>query len=96
MGISIFNEFMKKEIDICGTTKCLTKKGVEKLLIDEAKDFIRSSPNVVLVDITCRPCRNQYLFTYKLAGGKNGLCHKTVIYVSRYQITGYFKEVENS
>lgn len=95
MSSNVFNELLKKDFDICGITKRLTKKGVDNLFTIEAKDFIRSSPDVILVDATCRPAGNQYLFTYKLARGKNGVCHKTMTYISRYQMVAYFKEVEN-
>ena len=96
MSLNVFNELMKKDFDICGITKRFTKKGIENLFTVEAKDFIRSNPDVILIDATLRPAGDQYLFTYKLARGKNGLCHKTMTYVSRYQMLGYFKEVENS
>lgn len=96
MGSNVFNELLKKDFNICGITKRLTKKGVDNLLTVEAKDFIRSSPDVVLAAATLRPVGNQYLFTYKLSRGENGVCHKTMTYISRYQMVGYFKEVENS
>lgn len=96
MGSNVFNELLKKDFDICGITKRLTKKGIDNLLTAEDKDFIRSSPDVVLAGATCCPVGNQYLLTYKFARGKNGVCHKTMTYISRYQMIGYFKEVENS
>lgn len=96
MSSNVFNELLKKEFIIGGIVKHLTKKGVDNLFTVEAKDFIRSSPGIILVDATIRPAGNQYLFTYKLARGKNGACHKTMTYISRYQMVGYFKEVENS
>lgn len=96
MGTSVFNELMKKEFDICGISKRLTKKGIDGLFTIEVKDLIRQNPDMVLVDATIRPVKDQYLFTYKLARGKNGMCHKTMTYISRYQISGYFKDVEHS
>lgn len=96
MSLNVFNELMQKDFYICGITKRLTKKAIDNLFTIETKDFIRSSPDVVLVDASLRPYENQYLFTYKLSGGKNGLCHKSVTYISKYQLDAYFKEVKNS
>ena len=96
MDSNVFNELLKKDFDIGGITKRLIKKGIDNILTVEDKDFIRLSPDVVLVGATIHPVGNQYLFTYKFACGKNGVCHKTMTYISRYQMIGYFKEVENS
>lgn len=96
MGSNVFNELMKKEFMVGGVAKHLTKKGVDNLITAEMKDFIRSNPDVVLVDASVQPRGEQYLFTYKLARGEKGVCHKTMTYISRYQLIGFFKEVENN
>lgn len=95
MGSNVFNELMKKEFMIDYVVKHLTKKGVDNLITAEMKDFIRSNPDVVLVSASVQPRGDQYLFTYKLARGEKGACHKTMTYISRYRISAYFKEVES-
>ena len=95
MGSNVFNELMKKEFTIGCSVKRLTKKGVDNLITAEMKDFIRSNPDVILVGASIQPRGEQYLFTYKLARGEKGVCHKTMTYISRYQLSGFFKEVEN-
>ena len=96
MGSNVFNELMKKDFMFGGVAKRLTKKGVDNLITTEMKDFIRSNPDVVLVGASVQPRGEQYLFTYKLARGEKGACHKTMTYISRYQLIGFFKEVENN
>lgn len=97
MILDVFNDLMKRDFVIGGVVRHITKKGIDKILTIEVKDFIRSNPEAKLESANIRfdKSTNQYLFTYKIAHKEGSKSMSSMAYITRYQMSVCFKKVED-